>query len=144
MLYTYRKRQNSNPKSTKKRRLFVTGSSSAPDGRRRGWKLIWACDIPPTVHNFVWRVAVDSLPTWQNKYKRGLEIDGRCPLCVTEVEDNFHPFIRCPLARELWFAMAEVWALPEINDVVNTGKEWLLHALEPLPDIERSMLLMTL
>ena len=49
-----------------------------------------------------------------------------------------------PLARELWFAMAEVWALPKINGVVNTSKEWLLHALEPLPDIERAMLLMTL
>ena len=34
--------------------------------------------------------------------------------------------------------------LLEINDIENTGKEWLLHALEPLPDIERAMLLMTL
>ena len=40
--------------------------------------------------------------------------------------------------------MAEVWTLPNITTVQNTGVEWLLHALAPLPDIERSMLLMTL
>ena len=40
--------------------------------------------------------------------------------------------------------MAEVWTLPNITTVQNTGVEWLLHALAPLPDIERLMLLMTL
>ena len=40
--------------------------------------------------------------------------------------------------------MAEVWVLLEINEIENMCKEWSLHALEPLPDIERAMLLMTL
>lgn len=89
-------------------------------------------------------MAVDSLPTWQNKHKRRLETDDICPLCATEVEDNFHPFFRCPLARELWHTMAEVWSLPNITKVEHTGKECLLHVLEPMPEVERSMLLMTL
>uniref|UniRef100_A0A8R7Q3Y9 Reverse transcriptase zinc-binding domain-containing protein n=1 Tax=Triticum urartu TaxID=4572 RepID=A0A8R7Q3Y9_TRIUA len=94
------------------------------DGRRKGWQLIWKCDIPPSVLNFAWRVAVDSLPTWQNKHKRGLETDDLCPICSTEVEDNFHPFFRCPLARELRHTMVDVWNLPDITTIVCTGKEW--------------------
>uniref|UniRef100_A0A8R7P6K3 Reverse transcriptase zinc-binding domain-containing protein n=1 Tax=Triticum urartu TaxID=4572 RepID=A0A8R7P6K3_TRIUA len=94
------------------------------DGRRKGWQLIWKCDIPPSARNFAWRVAVDSLPTWQNKHKRGLETSELCTLCATELEDNFHPFLRCPLGRNLWHTMAEVWSLPDINMVEHTGKEW--------------------
>ena len=40
--------------------------------------------------------------------------------------------------------MAKVWMLPALSSVQNTGKEWLFHVLYPLPDIERSMLLMIL
>ncbi|VAI62675.1 unnamed protein product [Triticum turgidum subsp. durum] len=40
--------------------------------------------------------------------------------------------------------MSEVWSLPDLAAIRNTGKEWLLHVLDPLPEIERCMLLMTL
>lgn len=40
--------------------------------------------------------------------------------------------------------MAEVWSLPPLADVVDTGVEWLLHLPGPLSDIERSMVLLTL
>lgn len=121
-----------------------SASSSAPDGRQKVWQLIWKSDISPSVCNFAWRVAVDSLPTWQNKHKRGLETFELCPLCATELEDNFHPFLWCPLGQNLWHTMVNVWSLPDINMVEHTGKEWLLHALNPMSDVDRSMLLMTL
>ena len=40
--------------------------------------------------------------------------------------------------------MSEVWNLPPVDTVVNVGKEWLFNVLQPLHEIERSMLLMTL
>uniref|UniRef100_A0A453PIE7 RNase H type-1 domain-containing protein n=1 Tax=Aegilops tauschii subsp. strangulata TaxID=200361 RepID=A0A453PIE7_AEGTS len=122
----------------------ATGSSYRPDGRRSCWQLIWSSDVPPTVRNFAWRVATDSLPTWKNKYVRGIETSELCPICATETEDSFHALCRCTFSRVLWDTMAGVWTLPSISTMLNTGKEWLLHALEPLPEIERSMLLMLL
>lgn len=52
----------------------ATTSSTNLDGRRSCWNMIWKCNVPPTVMNFAWRVAINSLPTWQNKHKRGLEL----------------------------------------------------------------------
>ena len=125
-------------------RMNAAGSSSSPDGRRSCWNLIWSCDVPPTVRNFAWKVATNALPTWQKKHSRSLEVNDLCPICAVEPEDNFHPLGRCTFARELWSTMSEVWSLPDLAAIRNTGKEWLLHVLDPLPEIERCMLLLTL
>lgn len=70
-------------------------SSTSPEGSRKCWQYIWRCNVPPTVRNFAWRLSTDSLPTWKNKHKIGLETSSRCPVCGMEEEDNFHPFGRC-------------------------------------------------
>ena len=38
--------------------------------------------------------------------------------------------------------MAKIWRLPNIETFIPTGKEWLLHALANLSDLERCVLLM--
>lgn len=96
----------------------------------------------PTVRNFAWRLAVDSLPTWKNMHKIGLEQHGTCPVCGMEEEDNFHPFIRCQFGHDLYVSMAAIWRIPVLESIENVGKEWVLHVLEPLNDVQRSMLLL--
>lgn len=95
--------------------------------------LIWKRSVPPKVQNFTWRLSTDSLPTQRNKHKRKLELTDQCPVCGIEPEDNFHPFIRRPLARSLWSHMAVEWQLPAPEGFQNTGKEWLLNAIGNLP-----------
>ena len=104
-------------------------------------------DVPtlscsPIVSNFAWQLATDSLRAWNNKHKHGLEVTTVCLLCGTRVEDNYHPFYQCPLARYLWCSMSLVWQLPALNNAHHTGKEWLLHFLDPLSELERSMVIM--
>jgi hypothetical protein len=119
-------------------------SSSAPDGNRTLWDLVWKSDVPPKVQHFAWRLATNSLPTWCNKKRRNIEISDQCPLCGMEVEDNFHPFLRCPLAKDLWIVMSEVWQLPDIVSIQNTRTEWLLNVLSNIPRRSINMVLMTL
>lgn len=113
-------------------RNTAEASSTSPDGSRKCWQYIWRCDVPPTVRNFAWRLTTDSLPTWRNKHKIGLELSSRCPVCGMEEEDNFHPFVRCQYGRDLYLAMAEIWILPFLDSLLPVGKEWLLHVLAPL------------
>ena len=120
----------------------ASSSSSSPDGSRACWSYIWKSVAPPTVKNFAWRVATDGLPTWRNKHKIGLEVSSTCPVCGVEEEDNFHPFVRCQFGRDLYLEMAKVWRLPSIDNLINSGKEWLLHALGELSDIQRCMVLL--
>ncbi|KAM0873072.1 hypothetical protein ACQ4PT_038318 [Festuca glaucescens] len=50
---------------------------------------------------------------------------------------------RCPLAKQLWEGMREVWPLKELHEISNTGPEWLLHNLDIASEQERLMMLMT-
>ncbi len=125
-------------------RPLACATSRAPDGRRTIWKIILGCPAPPKVRLFAWRLVSNSLPTWSNKFSRGLESSYMCPLCGVEREDIFHAFCRCPRAVALWQAMTSVWPLPDIRSIRNTGPEWLLGVLEPLSETVRMVLLMTL
>jgi hypothetical protein len=59
-------------------------------------------------------------------------------------ESTFHIFLQCPHARNLWLAMREVWELPPDELLIDTGKEWLLHLLRRLSEVQRAMTLLTL
>ncbi|XBH67571.1 hypothetical protein VPH35_095933 [Triticum aestivum] len=50
----------------------------------------------------------------------------------------------CPLAQRLWRAMEELWSMPKLEDVQNTGPEWLLQLLLQCKPEERLQVLMTL
>ncbi|XBH62951.1 hypothetical protein VPH35_117042 [Triticum aestivum] len=50
----------------------------------------------------------------------------------------------CPLASELWRAMAVDWNIPKLESISNPGPEWLFTLLEPLDDTARMVVLMTM
>lgn len=65
-------------------------SSSSRSPNRDGWRAIWSCQAPPNVRVFTWRADINSLPTWQNKKARSLELTDYCPVCGTAPETCFH------------------------------------------------------
>jgi ribonuclease HI len=73
-----------------------------------------------------------------------MEVSNICIVCGLEREDTYHTFCRCPLAKNLWEAMQEVWPLIPLGSIRNTGPEWLLEALSQLQEQGRLLLLMTL
>lgn len=83
-------------------RMTSVAPSLVPNGSRSCWKIISGSNVPPTIKNFAWRVAVNSLPTWENRHKRGLEESDACPVCDIETESSFHALCRCPLTVDLW------------------------------------------
>ena len=91
---------------------------------------------------FAWRIVTNSLATWANKFSRHLELSDICPICGVEQEDGFHAMCRCPLAKELWHAMALDWVIPRVESFRNTGPEWLFTLLEPLDETTRMIVLM--
>jgi hypothetical protein len=72
---------------------LTQSTSSAPDGNRHIWDLIWKADVASKVQHVAWRLVTDSLPTWVNKHKRTLENTSQCPVCGVGTEDilPFHP-----------------------------------------------------
>lgn len=120
----------------------AASTSTSVSGGRSCWQFIWKCGVPPNVRNFAWRLATNALPTWKNKNKIDIEPTSVCPVCGMEEEDNYHPFLRCQFGRDLYLAMSKVWTLPAMELLIPNGKEWLLLALAPLNDVQRSMMLL--
>lgn len=122
----------------------VQSTSLQAGGCRPVWKMLWKIDVPPTVKHFAWRLATDSLPTWNNKWRRQLESSPTCPICGRGDEDNFHPFLVCPKSVELWKKMSSVWPIPSYNEVIHTDPEWLLNALVNMRPQNRPQFLLVL
>ena len=77
-------------------------SSSRNDADDRSiWDLIWKIKVPEKVRIFAWRVATNTLPTKENKWKRTLKLDNTCSICGGEVENEFHATVNCTKARAL-------------------------------------------
>lgn len=119
----------------------IASTSAQPDGSRIGWNYIWRNAAPPKVQAFAWRLATDSLATWNNKTKRNLEINTICPVCGREEEDSFHVFCTCNHAVRLWKAMEKEWSLPERTSIKHTGSDWFFIFLSELQEDVRIMLL---
>lgn len=80
----------------------------------------------------------------ENKVTRHIEVSGICVICRVEREDTFHTFYKCPMAKGLWRAMSEHWYMPRLEEIKNTGLEWLLHLLQQCSDEQRLPVLMTM
>jgi hypothetical protein len=51
----------------------IGSSSSKPNGERSIWNTIWKARVQPKIRVFGWRLATDTLPTKNNKWRRNLE-----------------------------------------------------------------------
>jgi hypothetical protein len=47
---------------------------------------IWGCPSPQKVRIFAWKLATNGLATWDNKFKRNLEVADICVICGVERE----------------------------------------------------------
>lgn len=56
----------------------IGATSRAPDELRAVWSLLWRYLAPPKVCTFAWRVVTNSLPIWNIKYARNMEMTNMC------------------------------------------------------------------
>ena len=67
------------------------------------WSKLWKMRGPEIIKMFLWRVAVNALPTRENLMSRMDISEPWCVLCNQEVESASHLFFKCPAAKALWF-----------------------------------------
>ncbi|XP_071731896.1 uncharacterized protein [Rutidosis leptorrhynchoides] len=63
----------------------------------------WVRSLPRKVNVFIWRVALNRLPTSLNISARGMEInDIRCLVCPNWIESVSHVLFTCDIAIDIW------------------------------------------
>jgi len=64
----------------------------------------------PKLKIFPWQLCHASLPTKATLSKKCMNIDSLCPFCQSEIEDQNHLFLHCPISQEYWtLAVAHNW-----------------------------------
>ena len=78
------------------------------------WSKIWKIRDPERLKMFLWRVAINALPTRDNLMCR-MDISDPCwVLCNQEVESTIYLFSRCQVVKALWFVACWGFRLDEI------------------------------
>ena len=67
------------------------------------WKKMCQLKLLAKIKIFAWRACMNGLPTRLNLEKKGIRIDGSCPLCEKSLESIKHALIHCSKAQEVWW-----------------------------------------
>lgn len=87
-------------------RLFIDAKMLMTDTVSTRWNRF----IPIKVNVFIWRLALNKIPSRVNLDKRGLDIGSLlCPICSFDVETVNHLFFSCSMAFDLWGLVARWW-----------------------------------
>ncbi|XP_073355490.1 uncharacterized protein [Aegilops tauschii subsp. strangulata] len=80
------------------------GQPSASDPKPAGWEWteIWGLPCQPKIHQFLWRLAHNSLPLKRNIQRRGMECNTLYVCCGRLDEDAAHLFLKCKLVKRVW------------------------------------------
>ncbi|GKA00535.1 RNA-directed DNA polymerase, eukaryota, reverse transcriptase zinc-binding domain protein [Tanacetum coccineum] len=72
----------------------------------------WNCNVPIKVNVFLWRLALNKIPSKLNLDRIGIDVDSTlCSICGEDVKTVNHIFFSCEMAKDLWALLAKWWSL---------------------------------
>ena len=66
------------------------------------WTILWKVKTPLKINSFVWKLLLDSIPTFSNLRSRGISTKSNCPFCNEHEETSTHLFLLCSFSRACW------------------------------------------
>lgn len=86
------------------------------------WRRIWKMNSPHKARNLLWTIRRECVPTRVQLQSRHVQCEMICPWCNTDVEDDWHAFVGCTVARESWYWAGLLTVLqPRIGTVSSLG-----------------------
>ena len=95
------------------------------------WSKLWKLRGPERIKMFLWRIAVNALPTRENLMSRMDISEPWCVLCNQEVESAAHLFLKCPAAKAIWFSAC--WGFKSDEAHLALPSDIIKVILEPPP-----------
>lgn len=89
------------------------------------WKGLWNINLLNAAKNFLWHLVKGILTVRANLIKRGMSIDPICPPYASEDENKKNLFLKCNVAKLVWFAPALGFHVPVDTDVKGWIQVWL-------------------
>ncbi|KAK2427088.1 hypothetical protein QL285_025690 [Trifolium repens] len=96
-----------------------------------GWSSIRKIHAPPKAKHLLWRICRDCLPTRSRLINRFVQCPEKCPLCLSNGEDELHLFFNCDSIREAWHVMG-------LDNIIQSRLHLLTNARNLIFDICRN------
>ncbi|XP_065617181.1 uncharacterized protein LOC136062262 [Quercus suber] len=93
------------------------------------WRKLWKLKGLERIKMFLWRVVVNALPTKENLMCRMDIEDTCCMLCDQECETSSHLFVKCLMAKALWFSVCRGLRSDELH--LSTSADIIKLILKP-------------
>lgn len=77
-------------------------NNSINQGPYHSWNDIWKLQVPNRICAFLWLVSHKKITSNEVRAKRGFTTNGRCALCLEDIEDVDHIFRKCNEVRDIW------------------------------------------
>jgi hypothetical protein len=86
------------------------------------WNGLWSLQIPQRIKIFLWRIVRGCFPARDRLQRRGVQCTDACPFCENHYENEWHLFLGCGKAKEIWMT-AGLW--DGLSHFMPTW--WILH-----------------
>jgi hypothetical protein len=130
-------------KRTREDWLDERGATSATTANEKAWKKLWKIQVPSKIRIFLWRLAKQSLPSGDLRYRRKMATTAACSICG--MPDSWrHSLIECNMARCVW-ALTEADIVEHISlSSEPSAKTWLFSMIETMKADDLTRMLVTL
>lgn len=68
------------------------------------WRRMWNLKVPGKVKIFIWRAALNVLPTTDNLICRRVEVLPTCSICNASIETVLHVLVDCNFVKSCWIS----------------------------------------
>lgn len=68
----------------------------------KNWNALLSLDLPEKIKIFMWRAALNILPTAENLWKRKIIKESICQRCRRGVETISHALLECKASKKIW------------------------------------------
>ncbi|KAM6573036.1 hypothetical protein CsatB_012436 [Cannabis sativa] len=104
------------------------------------WKIAWKLQVPPKVHQLMWRALSGCLATKVQLTTKHIPLDQACPMCNQVPETIYHLLVQCSFARSCWHLSVLNWS----HTPMESFWDWFSHILLQHSSTAQEELLMVL
>ncbi|CAN1153936.1 Putative ribonuclease H protein At1g65750 [Linum perenne] len=98
------------------------------------WQKLWGLQLPPRMRVMAWRLAREVVPTRDALQGRHIPVPWECGMCGAGIENYWHLFLDCPIARSCWEEVS-LLEYVEATCVDKDGfQQWLFSTIREAPE----------
>ncbi|CAN1170198.1 Putative ribonuclease H protein At1g65750 [Linum perenne] len=91
------------------------------------WSDILKLEVPPRLRSFLWRLARGVLPMRLALQNRHITVPSECGMCGGEMENAWHLFLNCSVARRCWDAGGYTHHVDAGFSRAESMQEWVFY-----------------